>query len=382
MRTSRLSVVGVVLLLVGCSIGDQLVSGRGQYELYRNTHLAPTIEERLGAGNRYLKNDPEGRYAGKIKAWFEPAEKSYVGSAWNSLPRLRAYQKALPDGPSIERVKARTVELEATIGFGEKRDQKEKERVEALQANLERAAEQRKALVDDVSGWIRAFAAVRSWDKPLAELGPDIVGRLGGDKAGDACLDELCSKAFTPRFAIPIKEKIVPREAAYSVELVLKSGTVVEARLRGRELFSRISEALDRRAVSFADPQSRAEGIGRALTLVTKSIEVSFAGESCERPAVSPIVLERACSGSRVVATAALATGDDDVIAFGREAPVVEPPKVPAKGAPAKGAPAKGAPAKAPAPKTPSALPPAPSPSTPPSPGAPLPTAPRPPGAP
>jgi hypothetical protein len=332
---------GAALVFVGCSIGNQLVAGRSEYELYRNTRLAPTLEERLAAGNRYLKSDPDGRYAAEIKAWFEPAEKSYVGEAWNSLPRLRAYMKALPDGPSHERVKSRAEELEATIGFAEKREREARARTAALEANLERAAEQRKAFLEEMGAWIRSLSAMRSWGKPIAELEPDVAGRLGAGAISDSCVDELCSKAFTPRFAIPIKQQVVPREAAYSVELIVKGGVLVEARLRGRELFSRLGEALDRRAVSFSDPQSRAEGIGRALSLVTEALGSSFAAEACERPAVSPIVLERACGGVRVIATAALSTGEDDIILFGPEAPLPEPPK-PAAG--------KGPPKKAPPP--------------------------------
>ena len=332
--TSRALLSAVVLALASCAVGNQLVAGRGEYELYRSAHLAPTLEQRLAAGNRYLKGNPDGRYAADLKAWFDPAEKAYVGRAWNSLPRLRAYMKAMPDGPSIESVKARAEELEATIGFAAKRERESEARVAAMQANLERAAEQRKAFLDEISAWIRAFSGVKSWDKPLAELDAEVAGRFGGDTISESCLDELCSKSLTPRFAIPMKEKLLPREAAYAAELVLREGVVVEARLRGRELFSRIGEALDRRPVSFSDPQSRAEGIGRALSLVTNALGAAFAPETCEKPAVAPIVLERACGGLRVTATAALTTGEDDVVVFGREAPpAAEPAKAPAKGA-------------------------------------------------
>jgi hypothetical protein len=355
----RYALAAVLFELLGCSVGNQLIAGRGEYELYRNTHLAPTMEERLAAGNRYLKNDPEGRYAAEIKAWFEPTEKAYVGSAWNSLPRLRAYQAKLPDGPSIDRVKARAEELEATIGFADKREEASTARVAAMQASLERAAEQRKAFLDEMSGWIRALSAITTWSKPLAEVGPEVLTGFGGDRAADSCIDDLCSKASTPRFAIPVQDKLVPREAQYSVELVLKGGFVVEARLRGRELFSRLGEALDRRAVSFADPQSRAEGIGRAIGLVTNALGSAFAAESCERPAVSPIVLERACGGTRVVATAALTTGEDDLVVFGPDAPPPEPPKAPGgKGkatTPAAPKPAKPPSPSSPAPKAPGA---------------------------
>lgn len=381
MIASRALLFAIAFALTSCAVGNQLVAGRSEYELYRNTHLAPTLEERLAAGNRYLKSNPEGRYAGEIKTWFEPAEKAYVGAAWNSLPRLRAYVKAMPDGPSVDNVKARAEELEATIGFAAKREQDSEARVAALQANLERAAEQRKAFLDEISGWIRAFSAVKSWDKPLAELDAEVAGRFGGDKIADSCLDELCSKSLTPRFAIPLKEKLVPREAAYSAELVVRGGVVVEARLRGRELFSRIGEALDRRAVSFSDPQSRAEGIGRALSLVTNALGTSFPPETCEKPAVAPIVLERACGGLRVTATAALTTGEEDLVVFGREAPpAVEPAKAP----PGKGAKPKPAPTStSAAPKTPApAAPAAPKPPASAAPAAPKPPAPATPKAP
>ncbi|HEX6271947.1 MAG TPA: hypothetical protein VFZ53_02860 [Polyangiaceae bacterium] len=338
--------LAAALAVIGCSVGNQLVAGRTEYELYRNTRLAPTLEERLAAGNRYLRNDPEGRYAPEIKAWFEPAEKAYVGGAWNSLPRLRAYTSALPDGPSIERVKARTEELEATIGFAAKREQESQARVEALQASLERAADQRRAFLDEVSGWIGAFAGIKAWGKPLAELGSDVTGKFGSENPMDSCVEELCSVERTPRFAIPVKDKLVPREAAYSVELVLENGGVVQARLRGRELFSRVGEAIDMRAVSFADPQSRAEGIGRALGLVTNSLGASFGGDGCERPAIAPVVLERACAGTRVVATAALTTGEDDVLVFGPEAPPAQPAKPRGKSMKAPKGATKGAPPK------------------------------------
>ncbi|HEX6767195.1 MAG TPA: hypothetical protein VF103_16975 [Polyangiaceae bacterium] len=358
MTRARTVFVALLGLSFGaCAVGNRIVSGRGSYELYRTAHVAPTLEERLGAGNRYLKSDPDGPLADDLKAWFEPAEKGYVESAWNSLPRLRAYLKAMPDGPNAERVKARAEELEATVGFAQKREQESRERTAELQANLERAAEQRQAFIDDVTRWVKAFSAMTSWDKPLTELSPDVRAQFGGDNASDHCVGDLCSKAFTPRFAIPIKGKVAPREAAYTVELVVRSGAVAEARLHGRELFSRIGEALDRRPVSFTDPQSRAEGIGRALGLVTGAFGSAFPAETCEKPAVSPVVLERACGGVRVVATAALNTGDDDVLAFGPEAPPA-PPAAPAKGQKggAKEPSAKAAP-KTPAPK-PSALPP------------------------
>ncbi len=332
MKRSALVVVGA--LAAGCAVGSQLVSSRDAYCLYRTTRLAPTVEERLAAANRYLHVAPDGPYAPELRAWFPPAERAYVVRAHDVLPLLLAYAKSLPDGPSIKEVRDRIEELESARRFVKQRQAARTERVESLEAELARAADQRKAFVAELAAWVAALAKVRSYGQPLAALPADVRERFAIGEPAAACPLDVCSRSSAPRFAIPASgTQLIPREAAYVVELSLSAGALAGLRLHGRELFSRVGEALDLRPVSFADPLSRAEAIGRALSIVGNALGPELSADGCERAAVSPVVLERACDGVHVVVTAAVDPGSDDEIAFG-PAPQPTAPSPPAPKAP------------------------------------------------
>src|SRR5215472_17360668 len=88
-RRGRLAFAAAVLI-GGCATGRQLVSPRTEYRLYRRAALAPTVEERLGAANRYLHAAPNGVYAAELRSWFAPAESTYVKRAHDELPLLLA----------------------------------------------------------------------------------------------------------------------------------------------------------------------------------------------------------------------------------------------------------------------------------------------------
>jgi hypothetical protein len=304
--------------LWGCAVGNQLITPHSQYRLYRATHLAPTLEERLAAGNRYLHVAPEGAYAPEVQAWFKSAENEYLGRAHDHLPMLRAYEQGLPDGPRIAEVRARIEELETTAGFLKGRVQRGDERVEALEASLDRAAGQRKAFVGELTEWLGVLASVRSFGQPLASLPAPVTEKLGVSPTSGCPLD-VCERTLAPRFAIPLAQGgLIPREAPYSIELQVSGGKVTTLRLHGRELFSRIGEALDLRPVSFADPQARAEAIGRALSVIGNALGSTLGATSCEKPAVSPVVLDHVCDGVHVTVTAAVDPGEDDHVDFTR----------------------------------------------------------------
>ena len=283
-RRTALVVVGLTAALAGCAVGNQLVAPHDEYRLYRATHVAPTLEERLAAANRYLHVAPDGAYAPELKAWFSAAERDYVTRARNRLPMLEAYARALPDGPRAPEVRARIEELRATAAF-----------------------------LEELSSFVVLFSTVRSFGQPLAALPAEVLVKLDVQSTSAGCPSDVCAKSLAPRFAIPSPEgPLVPREAAYTAEIAVNHGVVVALRLRGRELWSRVGEALERRPVSFADPQSRAEAIGRALGLVGNSLGTELGAPDCERPAVSPVVLDHACGGVRATMTAGLESGDED----------------------------------------------------------------------
>ena len=318
MRPSRsLAVSALAFAVAGCAVGQQIVSPHDQYRLYRESRLAPTLEERLAAANRYLHLAPDGVYAPAVKAWFLPAERAYVKRAHDRLPMLAAYTQALPDGPSAPEVQARIEELKLAAEFAKGRRERHDERVEAIETALARASGQRKAFLEELTAWLGALSAIRSYGQPLTALPPPLLEKLALGDPATACPLDLCVKSFAPRFAIPAPNgQLVPREAPYAVEIQLENGAVTALRLRGRELFSRIGEARDLRPVSFADPQSRAEAIGGALSLVGNALGPELGAVECEKPAVSPVVFDHACAGARVTVTAAVDAGADDHVDF------------------------------------------------------------------
>jgi hypothetical protein len=317
-----------------------------------------------------LKTAPNGDYAPEIRAWFSPAEAGYVARAHDSLPLLRAYLKAMPDGPRVAEVHERVRQLEDAVKSASDRELNRDARLASLEADLARAATQRKAFLEELGTWVGMLAKVRVWNQPITAVDAELATRLNlADPA--TCQLDLCAMPRKTRFAIPHSQgRLVPRDASFEVELLLKDGLVSEIRLGGRELFSRVGEAQDLKPVSFADPQSRAEAIGRALTLVSSALGSSFPEETCSRPAVSPVVLDRACDGTHVTVTAAIDPGASDVIVWSAEAPPPPPPATAKKGAkgaakapaapakpvaPVPGAAAPAAPAPAPLPAAPSA---------------------------
>jgi hypothetical protein len=318
--------VAVVAALSGCGFGKQLITGRDDYKLYRQTKTAPTYEGRLAAAHRYLKVAPDGEYAKEVRVWFSAAESRYVARAHDSLPLLRAYLKALPDGPRVAEVDERRRQLEDVVKSATDRELNRDARLATLQEDLARAATQRKAFLEELGTWVGMLSKVRVWGQPTSAVDADVAARL---KLADpaACQLDLCARPFQARFAIPHSQgRLVPRDASFEVEVVLKDGLVTEIRLGGRELFSRVGEAQDLKPVSFADPQSRAEAIGRALTLVSGALGSTFPEETCTKPAVSPVVLDRACDGTHVTVTAAVDPGALDVVVWSADAPPPPPP--------------------------------------------------------
>jgi hypothetical protein len=359
-----LGVLALAASLTGCAVGRQLFTGRAEYKLYRESKVAPTLEARLAAAHRYLKTAPDGAYAPEIRSWFSPAEASYVAHAHDSLPELRAYLKALPDGPRVLDVRERVRQLEDLAKSAADRELNRDARLASLEADLARAGAQRKAFLEDLGAWVSMLAKVRVWNQPVTAVDAEVAKQLNlADPT--ACQLDLCAKPLQARFAIPQGQgRLVPRDASFEVELLLKDGLVSEIRLGGRELFSRVGEAQDLKPVSFADPQSRAEAIGRALSLVSGALGAFFPEETCARPAVSPVVLDRACDGTRVTVTAAIDPGASDVITWTADAPAPARPgtgKKTPKGAskgPAKPAPTAPNPTPEKAPAAPSAAPP------------------------
>src|SRR5262249_36611830 len=150
----------------GCAVGTRLSASRQDFQLYRETRLAATVEDRLGASHRYLKLEPEGKWNSEGRSWFKLAEPGYYKASRDSLPRLRAYLLAMPDGPHSAAVTSRLVELETEMGFAVAREQRSLAAARKVQSNLELAAEQRRGFVRGIATWLKLLGAIETWGEP------------------------------------------------------------------------------------------------------------------------------------------------------------------------------------------------------------------------
>ncbi|HVJ21563.1 MAG TPA: hypothetical protein VM686_39435 [Polyangiaceae bacterium] len=317
MMSLRSLPLALALLFVasGCAVGTRLTAGHEDYRLYRETHLAATVEERLAAGNSYLNAMPDGKWRKEVRSWFKPSESAYFQAAQNSLPRLRAYIQAMPDGPHAKEAQARIVELETEIAFAARREQRTLSSARAVQEKFSSAAEQRQALTQGVADWVRLLASIDSFGQPTSALPHELIYRFRLEAPPGACQGDRCKKSLAFAYSIPEQGKLVERVALFDIIFELDGG-VRRALLSGPELFSRLGEALELRAVELAHPQSRVEAIGRMLPVLENALESRLPQATCARAAVSPTLLERACSGLRVTVIAGEGGEDEDRIVF------------------------------------------------------------------
>ncbi|HEV8245388.1 MAG TPA: hypothetical protein VGP93_06460, partial [Polyangiaceae bacterium] len=186
--------IALLLGIEGCAVGTRFAAGHEDYRLYRETRLAATVEDRLSASNRYLQTLPNGQWRDEVRAWFKLGESAYFRAAKNSLPRLRAYLVAMPDGPHAREVGSRIVELESEIAFAERREQRTLSSARRVQTTLSKAAQQRQLLVRDVSEWLRLLAGIDSWGQPTSALDDQLIFRFRLEPPHGSCSGDVCKK--------------------------------------------------------------------------------------------------------------------------------------------------------------------------------------------
>jgi hypothetical protein len=293
---------------------DPVVASKTDYELYRRTRLAPTLEQRLAASHEYLQTQPEGRFRRDVERWFVAAERAYVARAGDQLERLRAYLDTLPNGPHAKQVADRIVELELAREYARRRDERLTEQARAVEEKLSDAASMRQSVVDALSSWSRHLSGIRSFGQPTSALDHELIYAWRIEEPAARCVAEICRKSIGLPYAIPDSGRQAPRKALLDVVIELERGGVARALLAGPDLFSRVGEALELRPVRPSDAQARAEAIARSLAVVEAAIEARLPAASCAREAVSPTVLERRCHGVVLRMVAAPDAETDDRI--------------------------------------------------------------------
>jgi hypothetical protein len=306
---------------LGCAALPTLTERPEDYHLYRASRVAPTLEQRLQAADRYLKQRPTGPRAQELRTWFVGAEEKYYLQAFDRLPNLYAYRAALPSGPHIAEVEARITALEGRKARRVARQSDEDARAQAIERRLRDADASRRAFVTTFKDWTARLLRVETFGEPTSELADETIFAFRLSEPRGACQGELCRKLLRLRYEVPGERELVPREALLEVQLELSRGLVERTRVAGPELWTRLAEALSLRALPSPSPAERADAVNRASLLVRALLEPVLPASECEKPAAPPIVVLRQCRGRSARMVAAAMPTEDDVLEIAPASP-------------------------------------------------------------
>lgn len=300
--------------LLGCAGMPTLTERPEEYHLYRQARVAPTLEERLRAAHRYLREVPQGRRQEQLRTWFDDAEEKYYLEAFNSLPRLYAYVDALPRGPHIAEVRARIAALEARRHRRSEHELREDAKIAATQERLAQADAGRRHFVATFKDWTARLIRLRSFGEPTSELDHETIFAFRLSDPRGVCRGDVCRKTLQLSYEVPGERELLTRAAVLEVALSLDRGRLQSARLVGPELWTRLAEALSLEPLPAAGAERRAEALRRSTLLVRAVLEPALPGSECELPSAPPVVLARACRGVRARMLAGDGPADDDGI--------------------------------------------------------------------
>ena len=309
--------VSLVLLgsLLGCASLPTLTERPEEYHLYRTARLAPTLEERLRAADRYLRSTPNGPHGKELRGWFDRTEEKYFLTAFSRLPNLYAYQDALPAGPHIEDVKSRILALEAKRVRRVEQQTDEEARIVLTQARLADADAQRRQFVATFKDWTARLTQIKTFGEPTSELASETIFAFRLSEPRGACQGDSCRKLLQLAYEVPGERQLVARAALLEVQLELERGLLQRARLAGPELWTRLAEALSLRPLPSPTAEERADAVNRAQMLVRALLEPALPSAECpDVAAAPPLVFARTCRGltARMVA-GGNATEDDSL---------------------------------------------------------------------
>lgn len=317
---SALAMLAAALAL-GCASLPTLTERPEHYQLYRAARVAPTLEERLHAADRYLREVPAGPHERQLRHWFGPTEERYFLAAFNRLPNLYAYQEALPNGPHIEDVRSRIRALEAKRARLASRVSDENERIAATQAHLREVDAERREFVSTFKAWTVRLTKISTFGEPTSELSDDTIFAFRLSEPRGSCQGDSCRKLLELSYEVPGERELVKRAALLEVQLDLERGLLQRARLAGPELWTRLAEALALKPLPNPTPAERADAVNRSVLLVRALLEPALPAADCDAPSQPPLVLRRKCHGLEARMRAGQSTTEDDSIEIAPAAP-------------------------------------------------------------
>ena len=309
-----LLLVAAAVASAGCAVGEHLLTSRGDYRLYRETRVGENEVDRLRAGHLYLEQYPDGRHHDEVARWFAEAEPRFVKRAHDHPSLLRAYLAKLPKGPRATEVRDRLTELEILQGYQRRDAERERRTLFRVTNELSEAVKSRQSFVRTVTELVLTASSLRAFALPVARAEPALLREFRDGDGNLQCDAERCSKAFALDYFVPEKSRYVSRAVLLELSIELKRGIIQGAELGGPEFFSRLGEAVDRRALSENRLSDRVDALARAAQVLENILEPRLPAARCEQEAVAPVMLVRDCQGVRIEMRAGVESPPRDVI--------------------------------------------------------------------
>jgi hypothetical protein len=324
---SIVAIATILLAATGCA-GSGFLAAPAEYTAYRSTRVAPTLEGRLSAAERYLASYPKGAFQPEVRAWFDRAEPVFFAGKQGTIAGLQDYRRTLPAGPHDALAAKQLGRLEAS------RDRKDLATAEDVTAGVDQATAERAAVRNELSTWVERFLDTALWDAPLSQArtalivpwslalpSPSCALLEPGAKGGEGLppprnAARRCAKLLELPYAVVVEGRSEAREATLEITVFQDAeGRPVEARIGGPDLFLRLEETFTIRSLPRGEPEPRIAAMARAAELLRGVFFRAVPpGGQCKRPPAAPIFLDLACAGLHVSARSAVLEGEDDLI--------------------------------------------------------------------
>jgi hypothetical protein len=314
-----------ILPLVGCSYGTRFNVPSDEYATYRRVKLESALEARLRASLVYLHRYPKGTFAVEVRGAFEQAEERVRVRAWNSVPRLHAYLRAMPDSPHADLVRARIAHFKEVARVAAAEEVALLEKAAERQHLLDDADASRKGLQQELLQVIERLAQFDAYGQPLDQTSGSLHAWLMSVDSPGVCEQTTCVRTFRRDFAVPADLELAERTLSYDVRVEMQGGKVNKLVLSGFALLDRIAETIFVRRIDQGDLQAHAEGIGQSVHFISMGLHPALPDPPCAAEAISPIVLARRCQGKQATVTVGLDFTEADRIEFA-PAPGSTPP--------------------------------------------------------
>jgi hypothetical protein len=311
---ARALAVALAVATAGCNTGRVFIASSGDYADYRAVRVAEDIDSRVAAAWEYLKARPDGRYAERLRNYFERAEPVFFNVRSRSIKGLEAYLEALPDGPHADEA----LRLLGVLRDEHDRDELDTREAQATGRRLDTERKKRDAARGLLVWWLDALMTPSVWQAPLSEAPGDLLVRYEISLPEPVCDKHptipsyrKCIKPFERAFKVGGNGKLVPRTLAFELEVDLDARWhLAQAVFTGRDMLLATEEARSGRAI--ADTPARRRAAAEAF--VAKLTAAMFEREvACNGGTDAGGTTSLECEGLRLFIEPG-AQGVDDVV--------------------------------------------------------------------